>query len=232
MRFERIDAESLVQNARKVEEFIINNIKYHSAEQEEQANKRRTAARNFKVGDLVWLNCKNIKSLRPCRKLDFKYGGPFKIVELVGNYAYKLDLPKTAKIHPVFHVSLLSPVAADPLPGQNSGPSPELNVNDHSQEYEVEKILGTHWNNGELHYLIRWKGYGPEDDWSIPASQTDGFHDLVEEFHALNPSEPRPNTATPDPKPKSRKKIMKKSSSKPHRSSARLRGGNVRNGGC
>ncbi|KAI0993219.1 hypothetical protein K3495_g14966 [Podosphaera aphanis] len=97
-------------------------MEYRSAENEEQANKTRTAARNFKAGDRVWLNYKNIKSLRPCRKLDFKNGGPFKVIEPIGNYAYRLELPQTAKIHPVFHVSLLLPVSDDPLPGQACGP--------------------------------------------------------------------------------------------------------------
>ncbi|KAI0991843.1 hypothetical protein K3495_g16344 [Podosphaera aphanis] len=80
LRFERVDAENLVKNAKKVEKFIVENIQLHSAEHEEQANKNRVAARNFKTGDFVWLNYKNIKTLRPSRKLDFKKGGPFRII--------------------------------------------------------------------------------------------------------------------------------------------------------
>ncbi|KAI1006223.1 hypothetical protein K3495_g1996 [Podosphaera aphanis] len=44
VRFGRADADKLVQNASKVEQFAVQNISYHSAEHEYQANKTRVAA--------------------------------------------------------------------------------------------------------------------------------------------------------------------------------------------
>ena len=40
-------------------------------------------------------------------KLSPRFYGPFKILQKMGPMAYKLELPDTALIHPIFHVSLL-----------------------------------------------------------------------------------------------------------------------------
>ena len=44
-----------------------------------------------------------------CRnlKLSPQFFGPFQIIQRVGEIVYKLKLPKTSKIHSVFHVSNL-----------------------------------------------------------------------------------------------------------------------------
>jgi hypothetical protein len=44
------------------------------------------------------------------QKLAFIFIGPFPIVQKVGAVAYKLELPQSSTIHPIFHVSELKKV--------------------------------------------------------------------------------------------------------------------------
>ncbi|KAA8633036.1 hypothetical protein SMACR_09896 [Sordaria macrospora] len=77
----------------------------------EWADKKRTEAPVYEVGQLVMLNGKHIKTKRPS-KLDRKLHGPFKISQVISPTAVRLTLPKSWRIHDSFHVSLLEPYRA------------------------------------------------------------------------------------------------------------------------
>jgi len=75
-----------------------------------QADKKRSE-RVFNKGDWVYLKLQPYvqSSLAPRsnQKLAFKFFGPFQIEAKVGEVAYKLSLPSSSQVHPVFHVSQL-----------------------------------------------------------------------------------------------------------------------------
>ena len=112
--------------------------------QEAQAhttNLHRVPSPSYQAGDLVWLNTKNIRTCHPCKKLDNKWIGPFKVLKTVGSRACHLELSHTLNIHPAFHVSLLHLTPANPIPGQSNEHPGSVISQDIDEEFLVEEIL-------------------------------------------------------------------------------------------
>ena len=94
----------------------------------------------WKVGDKVWLNNKNLKLHYQSKKLAPKRDGPFEIEQVLSPSTYKLCLPPTWKMHPVFHASLLSTYWETEEHGLNFlSPLPSLICRE--EEYTVESII-------------------------------------------------------------------------------------------
>ena len=81
----------------------------HSRQKNYADHKRRVL--HFEVGDQVFLKispAKGVMRFGRKEKLSPRYMGPFDIVERVGEVAYRLVLPpQYAKLHDVFHISML-----------------------------------------------------------------------------------------------------------------------------
>lgn len=119
----------------------------------------------FRKGQKVWLEGKNLKLSYATRKLAPKREGPFEITEVISALNYRLRLPATWKIHPVFHASFLTPYKENDTHGPNyTRPPPDLI--DDQEEYEVEAIVGHRKQRGGISYRIKWKGYSSaENTW-------------------------------------------------------------------
>nr|GFC81083.1 putative mitochondrial protein [Tanacetum cinerariifolium] len=84
-----------------------------------------------------------------------RFYGPFEIVERVGAVAYRLKLPPTAAIHPVFHVSQLKAVIGDHVV------EPELPVGlieDKAVVCKPVEVIGTREGSKGLEVLVMWEG--------------------------------------------------------------------------
>jgi hypothetical protein len=156
------------------------------------------------VGTLVWLNAKNIKTKRPSKKLDFKRLGPFAITKKISAHAYRLQLPSMMRgIHDVFHVNLLSKVHANEYLDRHQ-PPPEPVIIDNENEYEVEEILDSRRLGKGIEFLVRWKGYGPEEDTYEPLKNLANAIDTLDEFQKLHPHKPHATQSQIDKLQKSR----------------------------
>ena len=150
-------------------------------------SKRREV--EFNVEDYCFLSTKNIRFKGRSRKLEAKYLGPFRVLEKIGQVAYRLELPEElSRIHPVFHVSLLKPCYADHRGQGKSLPAlPELELDD--EGYEVDAILDSVIEDGILYYFLSWRGYGPEDNSWEPAENLN-CAELIQEYHSRFPTKP------------------------------------------
>jgi hypothetical protein len=151
---------------------------------------RKRTAPTFQTGDQVWLDGRNIKMFHPTAKLAPKRHGPFPIIRVLSPITYELRLPVQWKLHPVFHVDLLTPYRETEFHGANyDKPPPDL-ING-EEEYEVERIVASRrFGRGrKLQYLVKWKGYpDAENQW---VAKEDVFaEDAIREFQDLN-SDPR-----------------------------------------
>jgi len=160
------------------------------ARYEELANRTRATAPKFTVGQKVWLSAKNIKTLRPRKKLDWKNLGPFPISKVLGPYTYRLDLPASMAVHPVFNIDQLYAASDDPLPGQVQEPPPPVFV-DGTPEYAVAEVLDCSRAGRGFKYLVKWTGY---DEATLEPARTiwEDVPHLVRDFHRRYRERPVP----------------------------------------
>ena len=120
------------------------------------------------------------------RKLAPRYVGPYTIDKVINPSALRLTLPPSLKIHPVFHVSQVKPVATSDLSLAAPAPPPPRTLEGSDLVWEVNRILAVHRRGRGVHYLVDWVGYGLEDRTWVSRSY---FVDpaLLEEFYWANP---------------------------------------------
>ena len=181
-----------IQNATKVAKDSLTCTK---ANQEKYANQKRQPL-TFQEGDLVLLSSAHIhpslRSVKTSKKLTPRFIGPFTIVQRISETSYKLNLPESFKMHPVFHVSLLKPYTEpSTYPGRPPIlPSPPSIIVENEEEYEVERILNHRNRRNRKEYLVKWKGYPEYDASWEPESHLSHAPKSVKEYELLRGRSP------------------------------------------
>jgi len=139
----------------------------------------------FQVGDFVLLKLhpyhQHSVFKRSHQKLANRFYGPFPVEQRLGKVAYRLSLPPEAKIHPVFHVSLLKKYVGASLPAVVDLPS----ISDEGQiQVEPEQVVDTRWIKRGTKFieesLVQWKSLPAED------ATWEDTHLLKQQFPALH----------------------------------------------
>ena len=151
-----VNADAFATQMEEIQEILRNNMLIVQADHERHTNRHRGLAPQYQIGDLIWLDIRNLFTKRPSRKLENCHTGKYQVKKIVNNHAVELDLFSDFHIHPVFHVNLFEPAAIDdPHPGHVQPPGPLIEV-DGETEYEVTTIVDSRLfeRNKKLQYCI------------------------------------------------------------------------------
>ena len=147
---------------------------------------------SYSKGDLILLSVAHINTIRPSKKLDWKFHSPFQITKTVGAWAYHLELGEHLHfIHNVFYISLLEPFWQR---ASEEDPEPEPIEVDDQMEWEVDEVLDSRrQKNRGLQYLLWWKGYSDlHDTWT--KAEWINADELLGTFHEHYPDKPQPDS--------------------------------------
>jgi hypothetical protein len=138
------DATERAKTIKDLHEQVRKQIEKQNQKYERQANKHHRAV-IFKEGDLVWVHLSK-ERFPPGRhaKLKQRGDGPFRILQRIGDNAYKVELPGDYGVSATFNVKDLSPYHGEHEPnswvssfqsGENDGDQDMrgLQVNNHDQ---------------------------------------------------------------------------------------------------
>ena len=159
------EVDELIEERNQILEELKHQLEKAQERMKFPADKHRREL-EFKEGDSVYLKLKpyRFKSLarKTNEKLSPRFYGPYNITEKIGKVAYRLQLPETARIHDVFHVSQLkkalkSSAIAQPLP---------LGLTE-DMELQVQPefvVAARSTSEGKKQLLVHWQGLPEHED--------------------------------------------------------------------
>jgi hypothetical protein len=93
------------------------------------------------------------------KKLSPNFFGPYRVLAKVGLVAYKLVLPLSAKIHDVFHVSILKKWVGTGIPVHS-----DLSLLNPDDDVVLPRaVLDHRVTHGRAEILVHWQGHSPAE---------------------------------------------------------------------
>ena len=104
-----------------------------------------------------------------------RYDGPYMIIDMDNKHStVTVDLPNAPNIFPTYHSSVVLPYIendATLFPGREFSKPDPITTEDGDKEYYVCDIIDECKQGHGYQYLVRWVGYGPEEDRWISGSE-------------------------------------------------------------
>ena len=176
-------AERFVEKMKEIQEEAKAVLKKVQDDMRKYADRKRSDADEYKVGDLVMLSTKDLKYQmvgRRIEKLTERFVGPYKIKKIVSSNAIKLELPSTVRIHLVVNVSRIRRYVGQVEGQKKEQPAPVITEGE--EEWEVKRILNKRKVRGKDKYLVRWKGFTAESDTWKGRENLENAKEAIEEF--------------------------------------------------
>jgi hypothetical protein len=157
------------------------------AKQKKWADSKRSA-KEYNVSDLVLIKYSKMKGYKPPKEHGHKLGPlstPVRVVEKLSPLSYRVDLPAGSKIHDVLSIIHLRRFHGK---GDDVRPLPIL-ADDSHPEYEVERIDGKRKTHGSMEFLVKWKGYSPDERTWEPIAHLENAQDALDAWRSKTPSQ-------------------------------------------
>ncbi|ESK81337.1 hypothetical protein Moror_16719 [Moniliophthora roreri MCA 2997] len=169
MVFEKTDVPSVEKRLAELKRLRQETSAMIEVARQRMINQGKRKTDKFAKGQKVWLEGKNLDFGYPTKKLSPKREGPFEIEEVMGPVTYKLKLLRQWRIHPVFHVGLLSPYKEMEEHGANFL-EPSLDIIEGHKEFKIEAIIGYKPRKYLKKFLVSWKRYdSSHNEWKKKA---------------------------------------------------------------
>jgi hypothetical protein len=149
-------------------------------------NKRRKIMEPIRKVELVLLNGRNICAKHRWKNLEDNILGPFEVLSVESNSQYfKLKLPNSWKIHPVFNIDLLERYKGTNL--KNQVIKIDADGDDWSKESVIARGPCDDYPNQHV-FLVKWKDFSQnKNTWETYENMAEHSKELLKYYYSRNP---------------------------------------------